>query len=85
MNMVAVIGDVAGHADELATALVSLGADPLTLGLPAGLTVVQVGDLVHRGPDSSGVLDIVERVLQAQPEQWVQLVGNHEGTYVSPQ
>jgi hypothetical protein len=81
---VAVLGDVGGHADELRRALVSLGADASTLALPPDLTVVQVGDLIHRGPDSPGVIEIVRQLLIAQPRQWVQLAGNHEAQYLTP-
>ncbi|MGI8459732.1 MAG: metallophosphoesterase [Propionibacteriaceae bacterium] len=79
---VAVIGDVAGHLDELRTELVRLGADAVTLELPPGLLVIQVGDLIHRGPDSTGVVRLVDRYLSDQPAQWVQLVGNHEAQYL---
>jgi hypothetical protein len=78
----AVIGDVAGHLDELRGELVRLGADPSTLRLPPELTVIQVGDLVHRGPDSDGVVALVDHYLTTQPQQWVQLVGNHEAQYL---
>lgn len=79
---VAVIGDVGGQLDALRTELVRLGADPVSLTLPPDLTVVQVGDLVHRGPDSDGVVALVDRMLTEQPGQWVQLIGNHEAQYV---
>jgi hypothetical protein len=82
MGRVAVIGDVGGHAEQLRSALVALGADPQTLRLPDDLTVVQVGDLVHRGPASGEVLRMVQRFLTDQPERWVQLAGNHEGLYL---
>ncbi|WP_299959699.1 metallophosphoesterase [uncultured Modestobacter sp.] len=82
MGRVAVIGDIGGHLRQLTRALVRLGADPDTLRLPPDLQVVQVGDLVHRGPDSPGVVDLVDRALHEQPGQWHQLVGNHEGQYV---
>ena len=81
---VALFGDVGGQAVELRSALVRLGADPETLALPADLTVVQVGDLIHRGPDSPGAVDIARTVMTAQPKQWVQLVGNHEAQYLAP-
>jgi hypothetical protein len=77
-----VIGDVGGHLAALRFELVRLGADPHTGDLPADLTVVQVGDLVHRGPDSSGVVALVDRYLREQPGQWIQLVGNHEAFYL---
>lgn len=82
MPRVAVIGDVAGHVEELRTELRRLGADPATGRLPADLVVVQVGDLVHRGPASDAVIALVDRYLAEQPTQWVQLVGNHEAQYL---
>lgn len=80
---VAMIGDVHGHFGELRDALVSLGADPLTLRLPDDLTVIQVGDLVHKGPGSWEVVRMVDQYRREQPDQWVQLVGNHEAHYVN--
>jgi hypothetical protein len=77
-----VIGDVAGHLDELCGELRRLGADPDTGRLPADLTVVQLGDLVHRGPASDAVIALVDRYLTHQPTQWIQLVGNHEAQYL---
>jgi hypothetical protein len=82
MGRVAVIGDVGGHADQLRGALSRLGAHGDGLRLPEGLTVIQVGDLVDRGPDSTAVLDLVGRYLEEQPDQWIQLAGNHEAQYL---
>jgi len=82
VHRVAVIGDVAGHLDELRAELGRLGADPVTGRLPDDLTVVQVGDLVHRGPASDAVIELVDGYLTRQPERWVQLVGNHEAQYL---
>jgi Calcineurin-like phosphoesterase len=79
---VAIFGDIGGHAALLRSALLGLGADPADLRLPADLTVIQVGDLVHRGPDSPGVLAIADRALREQPAQWIQLIGNHEAQYL---
>jgi hypothetical protein len=81
-HRVAVIGDVAGHLDELRTELRRLGADGGTGRLPGDLTVIQVGDLVHRGPASDAVVALVDGYLTHQPTQWVQLVGNHEAQYL---
>lgn len=78
----AIIGDIGGHLDELVGALVSLGWDRGTCALPSGLCVVQVGDLVHRGPNSAEVVDLVDRIIKTNPGQWVQLMGNHEAQYV---
>lgn len=85
----AIIGDVGGHPDALTTALTDLGADVEAGTLPDELDVVQVGDLAHRGPDSMGVLEIVERFLANSPAsqgsgRWTQLIGNHEAQYLRP-
>ncbi|MGI5506199.1 metallophosphoesterase [Lentzea sp. CA-135723] len=72
MAGVAVIGDVGGHAGQLRRALA---------GLDGGV-VIQVGDLVDRGPDSMGVLEVVAERLGPG---WVQLVGNHEAQYLEGQ
>jgi hypothetical protein len=69
MTSIVLIGDVGGCRDRLAAAL----ADA-----PAGAVVVQVGDLIDRGPDSSGVLALVS----GQTRPWVQLIGNHEAQYL---
>ncbi|MDF3308797.1 metallophosphoesterase [Rhodococcus sp. T2V] len=80
---VAVIGDIGGHREELARELRRLGADD-NGRLPDDLVVVQVGDLIHRGPDSDGVVRLVDRYLRKQPERWIQLIGNHEAHYLRP-
>jgi calcineurin-like phosphoesterase family protein len=80
---IAVIGDVGGHAEPLRHELTRLGAHP-DGSLPEDLVVVQVGDLIHRGPDSAQVVDIVDRYLRTQPSQWIQLIGNHEVNYLQP-
>ena len=72
------LGDVHGNASSLAAALERAGADPATGRLPAGLSVVQVGDLLHRGDDVEAVVALVDRFLQRHPDRWVQLAGNHE-------
>jgi hypothetical protein len=79
MARVILIGDVGGHPDQLRAALAGAGAYPR---VPDGTTVVQVGDLVDRGPDSPGVLEIVEGYLRDQPHRWIQLIGNHDAQYL---
>lgn len=81
-KVVAVVGDVGGHLDALEAELVRLGADPAKGVIPPELVVVQVGDLVHRGPDSEHVVALVDRCLHVSPGHWVQLVGNHEAHYL---
>jgi hypothetical protein len=80
------IGDVAGHLNALRWALRAHGVDLATATVPDGLVVVQVGDLVHRGPDSAGVIALVDRFLRGpRAERWIQLIGNHELPYLFDQ
>lgn len=81
MGRVVVIGDVGGHPAELHVGLAIARATADGAVRP-DTVVIQVGDLVDRGPDSTGVLDAVERFLDQGREQWVQLVGNHEDQYL---
>jgi len=80
---VAVIGDVGGHVEELRRELRSLGTSHTGV-LPDDLIVIQVGDLVHRGPDSEGVIRLVDYYMNTCPDQWIQLLGNHEVHYLRP-
>ena len=82
MTRLAIIGDVGGHAHRLIQALLALGADPIRGTLPEDLVVVQLGDLIHKGPASVEVLAIVDRMLAGSPMRWIQLVGNHEANYL---
>jgi hypothetical protein len=79
MARLILIGDVGGHPDHLRAALTRAGAYPR---VPADATVIQVVDLVDRGPDSAGVLEIVEGYLRDQPDRWIQLIGNHDAQYL---
>lgn len=80
---VAVFGDVGGHAQELARALSYLGVNLATGDMPDGLTIVQCGDLVHKGPDSPGVVRLVDGLMVRNPGRWVQVVGNHDAQLLS--
>jgi hypothetical protein len=77
-HRIAVIGDVGGHAWMLRRCLQELGADTTNGTVPDDLVIVQVGDLVHKGPDSPGVLALVDRMMAGSPGRWIQLIGNHE-------
>ena len=75
------IGDVSGHLETLREELRRLGANA-DGRLPDDLVVVQVGDLVHRGPDSDQIVELVDDYLSEQPDNWIQLMGNHEALYL---
>lgn len=61
---IAVIGDVSGYAGRLQQLLRRLGADIEQATLPPDLIVVQVGDLVHKGPDSERALTMVDAFIR---------------------
>ncbi len=76
-----VIGDVGGHHERLRQLLVDAGADPEGATLPPETHVVQVGDLIDRGPDSAACVALADRFV-ASGAAWTQLLGNHEGNRI---
>ena len=83
-----VIGDVHGCRAELETLLATLGytlardehGRPVDAVHPEGRTVVFVGDLVDRGPDTPGVLRLAMGMVEAGHALCV--TGNHENKLV---
>lgn len=69
------IGDIHGHLDMLETALARIERD----GGPDA-RVVFLGDLVDRGPDSRGVVELLSNGVAAG-RNWVVLKGNHDRMY----
>jgi len=69
------IGDIHGRRDCLEALLNAIDADDATRG-PANTTIIFLGDLVDRGPDSRGVIEIA--VATAKARRCVFLMGNHE-------
>lgn len=80
LHRVAVVGDIGGHLGFFRQLLDGLGVSDTTI--PDGLTVVQVGDLVHKGPDSAGCVQLADQLLQTNPGRYIQLWGNHEAHYL---
>ncbi|WP_156840045.1 metallophosphoesterase family protein [Novosphingobium aquimarinum] len=74
------IGDVHGCADELATLLDMITKDHEARG-PAKLTVIFLGDLVNRGPDSARAVRLVRDLLASGTGRLIK--GNHEEIFVS--
>jgi serine/threonine protein phosphatase 1 len=73
------IGDIHGRRDCLERLLLSIDTDDAARG-PAETTLVFLGDLVDRGPDSRGVIEIAMAVAKAR--RCVFLMGNHEEIFI---
>lgn len=78
--MIYAIGDIHGHLDKLERAHALIDADKSAHDANAA-TVVHVGDLVDRGPDSCGVLDFLLDGIRRR-EEWVLLKGNHDQLFL---
>lgn len=74
----AIFGDVGGHVDQLFTTLNDLGVDMDTAVPPSDLTLVFLGDLIHKGPGSNEIIAFINKGKKACPDQYVILLGNHE-------
>ena len=70
-----VVGDVHGELDALHALLAHLGYDA-DGGHPDGRHLVFVGDLCDRGPDSPGVIALVQRLVESG--RALATLGNHE-------
>lgn len=79
---VAIIGDIGGHVSVLHKALAQLGVNPVSLVIPDGLSIVQVGDLARLREEQTFASDecvaLADKMLLANPARWIQLFGNHE-------
>ena len=73
-----IVGDVHGYASLLIELLKKLGYEEKkgTFIHPQGRKVVFVGDLINRGPETSKVLEVVQRMYLE--EQAYAVLGNHE-------
>lgn len=73
----AVIGDVHGYADHFARMMDAIDERCAELS-PDRSVVVQVGDLIDRGPDSARCLDIAAEQKARGDIDFTVLMGNHE-------
>ncbi|MBN8816721.1 MAG: serine/threonine protein phosphatase [Sphingomonas sp.] len=75
------IGDIHGRLDLLDDLLIQIGADDRARG-PATTTLLFLGDLVDRGPDSAGVVERVRKLAASELNVRV-LMGNHEEVFLA--
>lgn len=79
---VALFGDIGGHLHAFEAGLDLAGVDVDGRSIPEDLVVCQVGDLVHKGPDSDALVSLADELLAANPNRYIQLLGNHEAQYL---
>jgi len=73
------VGDIHGRRDLFEALLAAIDADDAAAG-PAETTVILLGDLVDRGPDSAGVIALAR---QWQARRSVRILGgNHEEMFL---
>ncbi len=70
------LGDIHGHVGRLRAAHALIAADRALTG-DEDAPVVHLGDLVDRGPDARGVIDLLMAGI-ADGAPWVVLLGNHD-------
>ena len=73
------IGDIHGRADLFAAVIAAIDADDAAR-TAAKTTVILLGDLIDRGPDSAGVIQLARewQVRRPKPEAVRIIMGNHE-------
>ena len=77
MNKIDFIGDIHGYSEKLKMLLYKLGySDEKGYFKHPERQVVFIGDYIDRGPDNSGVVDIVRRMVDNGSAK--ALMGNHE-------
>jgi serine/threonine protein phosphatase 1 len=67
-----IVGDVHGRCAQLTQLLETIPRDAATD------TLVFLGDLIDRGPDAPGCVDLVSKLQRENPERVICLRGNHE-------
>ena len=77
-----VFGDTGGHAVQLFKSLAQIGVDVDSGVIPDDVRIIHLGDLIHKGPDSSDILAVVNLLVRRNPTRWVQLLGNHEFQHI---
>ena len=75
------IGDIHGRDDLFAQLIDMIRADHATRG-PAKITLILLGDLVDRGPDSAEVIDRAISLRAEFPDTRL-LIGNHEECFLA--
>lgn len=76
---IVMIGDIGGHASAF-NHMLNL-ANVKNYHIKSNLCVIQMGDLVHKGPQSDECVRIAQRLIENNPDNYIQLYGNHDDAY----
>lgn len=74
------IGDIHGRSDLFGAMIAAIEADDAA-GAPARSTVILLGDLIDRGPDSAGVVAAARAWSERRRVRY--LIGNHEERFIA--
>lgn len=77
-----VFGDTGGHAVQLLSSLEAIGVDLENFIIPDDVRIIHLGDLIHKGPMSKELVEIVNMLIVNNPNRWVQILGNHEFQHI---
>lgn len=82
------IGDIGGHTKALLMALKQCGIKTVVKNgetnyfIPENVKILQIGDLVRSRKmyyrTNEEIVKIVDNIMKNNPDQWIQLAGNHE-------
>lgn len=77
-----VFGDTGGHSLPLWRALTKLGVDLETGYIPEEIQIIHLGDLIHKGPNTESIVNVVDKLIKNNPGRWIQILGNHEFQHI---
>lgn len=78
----AILPDVGAHLEVFKNMLEKAGVNLATLVIPEGLTIIQLGDLVHKGVEPLECLRLAYNMKQKNGGKYIQILGNHEAHYL---
>jgi len=85
MGTIAIMGDIGGQLRIFYKTLRKLGVST-DLKIPEGLTIINVGDIARMSDDpnldSLACVELADQLIKRNPNQWIQLLGNHESPFI---
>lgn len=82
VHTVHVFGDTGGHFAPFIQGLKAIGVDVENSIIPENITIIHLGDLIHKGAYSNELVIYVNQLIENNPGRWIQLFGNHEFQHI---